>query len=94
MTRKGKKKSILRRIMKWMIALVLKTSASTVWISTDAAAQGDKYKSLKAQGVGERRMVYRYSITQSGECVFTLLADGKTLEAEGIYTVTGKEDGV
>ncbi|MBQ9855550.1 MAG: hypothetical protein IJO53_05085 [Clostridia bacterium] len=30
-------------------ALVLKTSASTVWISTDAAAQGDKYKSLKAQ---------------------------------------------
>ena len=75
-------------------ALVLKTSASTVWISTDAAAQGDTYKSLKAQGVGERRMVYRYSITQSGDCVFTLLADGKTLEAEGIYTVAGKEDGV
>ena len=75
-------------------ALVLKTSASTVRISTDAAAQGDTYKSLKAQGVGERRMVYRYSITQSGDCVFTLLADGKTLEAEGIYTVAGKEDGV
>lgn len=73
--------------------LILKCGETSVLIPTESAAGGSEYDALKSEGVGERRMEYRYSITDKGECVFSLYADDEEVTADGKHRLLKKEEG-
>ncbi len=73
-------------------ALVLSLGDSCITIPTESAAEGGQYALLKSKGVGERRMVYEYMLSDDGTNAFTLYADGVPIDAAGIYSVSKEED--
>ena len=72
--------------------LILRANDTEIRIDTSSAAASDAYAILKSQGVGERRMAYRYHLTDAGECIFALYADGEYISDDGRYVLSGKEE--
>lgn len=71
--------------------LVIISNDTCIAIETEHAASGEAYSALKSAGVGERRMVYTYSIGENGEVHFEFIADGEKFPVEGMYSVFRKE---